>query len=79
MKYIKWHRKMKEEENHQANRPTNLKITSLEQVYFICMLILSFILNKMANKDERRRKSLNKYSTKSDIIAAGMFYLYVYI
>ena len=33
----------------------------------------------MANKDERRRKSLNKYSTKSDIIAAGMFYFYVYI
>ena len=45
MKYIKWHRKMKEEENHQANRPTQLKITSLEQVCFICMYILSFILN----------------------------------
>ena len=33
----------------------------------------------MAKKDGQRRKSLTKYSTKSDIIAAGMFYLYVYI
>ena len=45
MTYIKWQRRMKEEENHQANRPTQLKITSLEQVCFICMFILSFIPN----------------------------------
>ena len=45
MKYTKWHRRMKEEENHQANRPTQLKITSLEQVRSMCTFILSFILN----------------------------------
>ena len=44
MKYIKWQRRMIEEDNHQANRPTQVKITSLEQVCFICMYILSFIL-----------------------------------
>ena len=56
---------MKEEENYQTN--TQLKMTSLEQVCFMCMLIFNLsIYNcynevyKMAKKDDRRRQSSSK-------------------
>ena len=75
---------MKEEENNRTN--IQLKMTSLEQVCFICMFIFKlsiyncyYEVYKMAKKDERRRNSSNKYSTQDDIIGAGMFHGYVYI
>ena len=75
---------MKDEENYRTN--TQLKMTSLEQVCFICMFIFKLSiyicyceLYKMAKKDGKRRNSSNKYSTQDDIIVAGMFYVHVYI
>ena len=84
MKYIKWQRRVKEEENYQTN--TQLKMTSLEQVCFMCMFIFTLSVHncyndvyKMAKKNERRRKLSNKYSTQNDVTGAGMFYVYDYI
>ena len=75
---------MKEEENNRTN--IQLKMTSLEQVCFIFMIIFKlsiyncyYEVYKMGKKDERRRNSSNKYSTQDDIIGAGMFHGYVYI
>ena len=75
---------MKDEENYRTN--TQLKMTSSEEVCFICMFIFKLSiyicyceLYKMAKKDGKRINSSNKYSTQDDIIGAGMFYLYVYI
>ena len=68
MEHIKWQRRMEKEEDHRTN--TQLKMTSLEQVHFTCMFIFKlsiyncyYEVYKMAKKDERRRKSSNKYST----------------
>ena len=84
MKYTKWQRRMKEEDSYETN--TQLKMTSLEQVYFMCMFIFTLSIHncyyevyKMAKKNERRRKLSNKYSTQNDVIGAGIFYVYVYI
>ena len=75
---------MKEEENYRTN--TQLKMTSSEEVCFICMYIFKLSLYncycelyKMAKKDGKRRNSSNKYSTQDDIIGAGMFHVHVYI
>ena len=75
---------MKEEENYRTN--TQLKMTSVEQVCFMCLCIFKFskyncyyVVYKMEKKDERRRKLSNKYSTQNDVIGAGTFYVYVYI
>ena len=84
MKYTKWQRRVKEEESYETN--TQLKMTSLKQVCFMCMLIFKLSiynnyceLYKMAKKDGKRIYSSNKYSTQDDIIGAGMFHGYVYI
>ena len=84
MKYTTWQRRMTEEESFETN--TQLKMTSLEQVCFMCMLIFTLSIHNcynevynMAKKNERRRKLSNKYSTQNDVIGAGMFYVYVYI
>ena len=84
MKYTKWQRRVKEEENYQTN--SQLKMTSLEQVCFMCMIIFTLSIHNcynevynMAKKNERRRKLSNKYSTQNDVIGAGMFYVYDYI
>ena len=84
MKYTTWQRRMKEEESYQTN--TQLKMTSLEQVCFMCMRIFTLSIHNcyyevynMAKKNERRRKLSNKYSTQNDVIGAGMFYVYAYI
>ena len=65
MKYIKCQRRMKDEENYRTN--TQPKLKSVEQVCFMCMFIFNIsIYNcynevyKMAQKDERRRKSSSK-------------------
>ena len=83
MEHIKWQRS-KKEETRRIN--TQLKMTSLEQVCFMCMFIFKLSiynnyceLYKMAKKDGKRRNSSDKYSTQNDIIGAGMFYVYVYI
>ena len=75
---------MKEEGNYQTN--IQLKMTSLEQVCFMCMFIFKLSiynnyceLYKMTKKDGKRRNSSNKYSTQDGIIGAGMFHGYVYI
>ena len=67
MKYTKWQRRMKEEESYETN--TQLKMTSLEQVCFMCMFIFKLSiynnyceLYKMAKKDGKRRNLSNKYS-----------------
>ena len=64
----KWQRKMKEEENYRTN--IQLKMTSLEQVCFMCMFLFKlsiyscyYEVYKMAKKDGKRRQSSNKYST----------------
>ena len=84
MNYIKWQRRMEKEETRRINTP--LKMTSLEQVWFMCMFIFTLSIHNcynevynMAKKNERRRKLSNKYSTQNDVIGAGMFYVYVYI
>ena len=75
---------MKEDENYQIN--TQLKMTILKQVCFMCMFIFELSIHncyyevyKMAKKSERRRKLSNKYSTQNDVIGACMFYVYAYI
>ena len=75
---------MKEEENYRTN--TQLKMTSVEQVCFMCLCIFKlsiyncyYVVYKMEQEDERRRKLSNKYSTQNDVIGAGTFYVYVYI
>ena len=84
MEHIKLQRRMKEDENYQTN--TQLKMTTLKQVCFMCMFISKlsiyncyYELCKMAKKSERRRKLSSKYSTQNNAIGAGMFYVYVYI
>ena len=84
MKYTTWQRRMTEEESFETN--TQLKMTSLEQVWFMCMLIFTLSIHncynevyKMAKKNDRRRKLSNKYSTQNDVIGVGTFYVYVYI
>ena len=61
MKYTKWQRRLKEEENYQTN--TQLKMTTLKQVCFMCMFIFTLSIHncynevhKMAKKNERRRQ-----------------------
>ena len=60
MKYTTWQRRMKEEESYETN--TQLKMTSLEQVCFMCMIIFTLSIHNcynevynMAKKNERRR------------------------
>ena len=84
MKYIKYQRRMKEEENYRTN--TQLKMKSVEQVCFMCLCIFTlsiyncyYVVYNMEKKDKRRRKLSNKYSTQNDVIGAGTFYVYVYI
>ena len=83
VEHIKWHRSKKEENRRTY---TKLKMTSLEQVCFMCMFIFTLLIYncynevyKMAKKNDRRRKLSNKYSTQNDIIGAGMLHGYVYI
>ena len=83
VEHIKWQRSKKEENRRTY---TKLKMTSLEQVCFMCMFIFTLLIYncynevyKMAKKNERRRKLSNKYSTQNDIIVAGMFHMHVYI
>ena len=84
MKYTKWQRRMKEEGNYQTN--TQLKMTSLQEVCFMCMFAFKLSiynnyceLYKMAKKDGKRRNSSNKCSTQDDITVAGIFHMHVYI
>ena len=84
MNYIKWQRRMEKGETRRIN--IQLKMTSLEQVCFMCMFIFKLSicncyceLYKMAKKNERRRKLSNKYSTQNDIIGAVMLHVHVYI
>ena len=83
VEHIKW-QWSKKEENRRTY--TKLKMTSLEQVYFMCMFIFTLLIYncynevyKMAKKNERRRKLSNKYSTQHEVSGAGMFHVFVYI
>ena len=61
---------MKEEGNHRIN--TQLKMTSLEQVCFVCLFSFKISICNCYYE-------LYKMAKKDDIIAAGMFHVHVYI